>query len=184
LAQVPKLYTFAACEKMNAYALGGPEGSTITLTEGLLRKMSLAEIAGILAHEVAHICSSDTWTMSFAGGLQQSIALVAPAAFGLTARRPYVGSLRPLEILLACAPALGQLLYLGLSRIRERDADAMALQLTDDPRALVTALAKMECYHSGSLAMPAAVSRKNTGHYLCSHPPTDDRIGMVLDLAA
>jgi heat shock protein HtpX len=44
---------------MNAYALGSPENGAIILTKGLLRGMTREEIAGILAHEVAHIRNND-----------------------------------------------------------------------------------------------------------------------------
>jgi len=43
-----------------------PEGAAIILTEGLLRGMTRGEIAGILAHEVAHIRNNDAWTMNWA----------------------------------------------------------------------------------------------------------------------
>jgi heat shock protein HtpX len=55
LARLPDLYCLPALGDMNAYALGGPERSALVLTEGLLRGMTREEIAGILAHEVAHI---------------------------------------------------------------------------------------------------------------------------------
>ena len=72
LARVPELYCLPAPSDMNAYALGGPERSAIVLTEGLLRGMTREEIAGILAHEVAHIRNNDTWTMSWAAALHRA----------------------------------------------------------------------------------------------------------------
>ena len=50
LSQLPHIYCVPASGDMNAYALGGPEGAAIILTEGLLRGMTRDEIAGILAH--------------------------------------------------------------------------------------------------------------------------------------
>jgi heat shock protein HtpX len=184
LPQTPSLYVIPGRDQMNAYALGSPDASTITLTEGLLRGMHPAEITGIIAHEVAHICSSDGWTMSFAGALQQAITSVAPAGCLLAHARGAHSPLRSLETLLACAPALARLLYLGLSRVRELDADALALQLTDDPRNLVAALAKLEHHHNGPAVLSAAVSGADVTRYLRSHPTTHDRVGMLLDLAA
>src|SRR5262245_43507831 len=55
LPRLPDLYYVSAPLDMNAYALGGPDNAAILLTEGLLRGMAPDEIAGILAHEVAHI---------------------------------------------------------------------------------------------------------------------------------
>ena len=68
LSRLPDLYCLAAPGDMNAYALGGPEGAAIVLTEGLLRGMTRDEVAGILAHEVAHIRNNDAWTMGWAAG--------------------------------------------------------------------------------------------------------------------
>ncbi len=58
LPRLPDIYILPH-GAMNAYALGGPDGSAITLTDGLLRGMTLPEVAGILAHEVAHIRNDD-----------------------------------------------------------------------------------------------------------------------------
>jgi heat shock protein HtpX len=70
---LPDLYYLAAPESMNAYALGGPDGAAIVLTEGLLRGMTPGEVAGILAHEVAHISNNDAWAMNWAAALHRAI---------------------------------------------------------------------------------------------------------------
>src|SRR5262249_28742777 len=63
LPHIPDLYSIALPGSMNAYALGGPERSAIMLTEELLKGMTLEEIAGLLAHELAHIRNNDGWAM-------------------------------------------------------------------------------------------------------------------------
>ena len=73
LSRLPDIYCLPAPDDMNAYALGGPEGAAIILTEGLLRRMTPDEITGILAHEVAHIRNNDIWTMSWAAALHRAI---------------------------------------------------------------------------------------------------------------
>jgi len=50
---------------------------------GLLRGMTRDEIAGILAHEVAHIRSNDIWTMSWAAALHRSIEWTSLAGLAL-----------------------------------------------------------------------------------------------------
>src|SRR5260370_19011613 len=72
-SRLPDIYCLPAPHDMNAYALGGPEGAAIILTEGLLRRMTRDEIGGILAHEVAHIRNNDIWTMSWAAALHRAI---------------------------------------------------------------------------------------------------------------
>ena len=78
-------------------------------------------------------------------------------------------------------PAIGQLLCLALSRIRETDADATALELSDDPHALVAALHKLEDYHAGS-RLPAPAGPEHLPA-LCSHPATWERVGLLMQLA-
>lgn len=184
LARLPGLYCLPAPTDMNAYALGGPERSAIVLTEGLLRGMTHDEIAGILAHEVAHIRNNDAWTMGWAAALRRSIDWTSLAGLALL-RTPHPGGIaadRPLGALLRAAPALGHLLGLALSRVRELDADATALELTGDSRALIAALDKLERHHAGPAAMPVSAFQHDPTRLLRSHPATSERVGTLLSL--
>jgi heat shock protein HtpX len=185
LARLPDIYFVAAPHSMNAYALGGPDGSAITLTEGLLRGMTLGEIAGILAHEVAHIRNNDGWAMRWAAALHRAIAQASQASLmSLRMQRGWSGTPdRPLAMLLGGASAIGQLLCLALSRIRELDADALALELIDDAQALVAALHKLERHHTGSAFMSASTQQDGFMGFLRSHPETSERVGHLLTLA-
>jgi len=170
---------------MNAYALGGPEHSAIVLTEGLLRGMTREEIAGILAHEVAHIRNNDTWTMSWATALRRAIDWTSLAGLALLRTRHNHDAMRasrPLATLLSAAPTLGQLLGLALSRVRELDADATALELTGDSRALIAALGKLERHHTGSALMSVSALGHDPMRLLRSHPATSERVGTLLNL--
>ncbi len=90
---------------------------------------------------------------------------------------------RPLATLLSAAPTLGQLLGLALSRVREMDADATALELTGDSRALIAALDKLERHHTGSAPMPVSAFGHDPMRLLRSHPATSERVGILLNLA-
>jgi heat shock protein HtpX len=183
LSRLPDLYYVAAPAQMNAYAYGGPESSAIIVTEGLLRGMSLGEIAGILAQEVAHIRNQDAWAMDWAAALNRAIERVSPAVLTALRARGERSPGGPLASLLSAAPAIGRLLLLALSRIRELDADATALELTGDSHAMVGALAKLERHHNGS-AMPAARDFDDGSmRFLRSHPETSERVGTLLSLA-
>jgi heat shock protein HtpX len=169
---------------MNAYALGGPGGAAIVLTEGLLRRMTRDEIAGILAHEVAHIRNNDAWTMSWAAALHRSIEWTSLA--GLALLRAQHGGMalsRPLAELLRAAPSIAQLLRLALSRTRELDADATALELTGDSQALIAALDKLERHHTGFPALSVTACEDGPMRLLRSHPATSERVGALLSLA-
>jgi heat shock protein HtpX len=183
LSRLPDLYFIAAPNSMNAYALGGPEGSAIVLTEGLLRGMTLGEIAGILAHEVAHICNNDAWAMGWAASLQQAIEQASLIGFAALRACDGVTAGRPFDTFLQAAPGIGRLLCLALSRIRELDADATALALTGDSLSLVAALDKLERHHTGLPVLPAAAFEDKAARFLRSHPATSERVGTLLSLA-
>jgi heat shock protein HtpX len=184
LHRAPDLYYLPTPHRMNAYALGGPDGSAITLTEGLLRGMTPGEIAGILAHEVAHIRNDDTQAIGWAAALQQAIALtslIGQASLQVRPDQAAVG--RPLAALLASAPEIGRLLCLALSRIRELDADAVALDLIDDSQSFIAALDKLERHHTGAHVTSLAACEEGPRRYLRSHPATSERVGTLLRLA-
>jgi heat shock protein HtpX len=182
LRRIPDLYYVATPQRMNAYAFGGPEGSAITLTDGLLRGMTLREIAAILAHEVAHIRNNDAGATSWAAALQR--AIVVTSHLGLTSLQGRPGAWgRGLRALLAGAPVIGELLCLALSRIRELDADALALELIGDSQALIAALDRLEHHHTGTRVGTMAACEDDATRYLRSHPATAERVGTLQRLA-
>lgn len=186
LARLPDLYCLPAPRDMNAYALGGPERSAIVFTEGLLRGMTRQEVSGILAHEVAHIRNNDTWTMGWATALRRAIDWTALAGLALLrTQHPHADTpaSRPIAALLKAAPMLGQLLGLALSRVREMDADATALELTGDSHALIAALDKLERHHAGPAPAPVSAFDADPMRLLRSHPATSERVGTLIRLA-
>jgi heat shock protein HtpX len=183
LSRLPDIYCLPAPGDMNAYALGGPEGAAIILTEGLLRRMTRDEIAGILAHEVAHIRNNDIWTMSWAATLHRAIEWTSLTGLALHAQHGGAWNNRSLAALLHAAPSIAELLRLALSRTRELDADATALELTGDWQALVAALDKLERHHAGFSARPVVAAEDGPMRLLRSHPATSERVGTLLSLA-
>jgi len=184
LFRMPDLYCVAAPRDMNAYALGNPDGAAIVLTEGLLRGMTRGEIGGILAHEVAHIRNNDAWTLGWAAALRRAIEWTSLA--GLALLRSQHGGMpvnRPLAALLSAAPVIGQLLGLALSRTRELDADATALELTGDSQALIAALDKLERHHVGFRALSVTAFEDDPMRLFRIHPATSERVGALLSLA-
>ena len=119
--------------------------------------------------------------MRWAAALHQAIAQTSLA--GLMALRMQSDQAaardQPLGVVLGAAAALGQLLCLALSRIRELEADALALELIDDAAALVGALHKLERHHNMSMATPES----SLIGFLRSHPGTRERVGNLLSLA-
>jgi heat shock protein HtpX len=184
LPRLPDLYYVAAPTDMNAYALGNSEGAAIVITDGLLRAMNPDEIAGILAHEVAHIRNNDAWAMGWVASLHRAIEWTSSFALaGLRARNGGAAATAQLTALLNAAPAIARLLGLALCRSRELDADATALELTENLRALVAALNKLERHHGGGAVLAAAAVEQGSIRLLRSHPPTSERVGTLLGLA-
>jgi len=182
LSSLPELYYLAAPSNMNAYALGGRDGAAIVLTEGLLRGVTPGEVAGILAHEVAHIRNNDAWAMNWATALHRAIEWTSLTGLALLGAQNTAAGPQ-LAALLSAAPTIGRLLCLALSRIRELDADATALELTGDSHGLVAALDKLERHHTGSPVLPVAAFEDGPTRLLRSHPATSERVGTLLRLA-
>jgi heat shock protein HtpX len=165
---------------MNAYALGGPDNACISVTEGLLSGLSPAEIAGIFAHEVAHILHHDTGAMSWAAAIQNEItALALQGIRQLTARSRDFARIGPQALLLAAAPTMARLLISALSRVRELAADARAIDLIEHPKALVAALCKLEYFHTGLTPFHAHMRSDSVMRALHSHPGTWERIARL-----
>jgi heat shock protein HtpX len=181
LPRPPDLYHLPLPDSMNAYALGGPQHSAIVLTDGLLNRMTEDEVAGIVAHEIAHISNNDRFAMDWASSLQRAVTITALA--GLAAKRGGWSTNTPLAAFLRSAPSLGQLLYLALSRSRELDADARALDLIDRPQALITALGKLEQFHSAAQLLPLQAAQDEVARWLRSHPTTWERLGLLAQLS-
>jgi heat shock protein HtpX len=177
---------------LNAFAAGSRTHSAIAVTEGLLRRLSLAETAGVLAHEMAHIRNNDLLVMGLADVITRVLQLMSYTALGLALFNVFA-LVRGEEtiswwavLLLYLAPALSSLLQLKLSRAREFEADARAVALTGDPAALASALRRLETYTGHfweDLMFPVPARRVPHPPLLRSHPETEDRIRRLIDLS-
>jgi heat shock protein HtpX len=89
----------------------------------------------------------------------------------------------PALLLLAVAPQLALLAQLGLSRVREFDADRLAAELTGDPHGLASALAKIERVSRSWSAWLLPGWGNPEPSWLRTHPATAERIERLLELA-
>ncbi len=187
----PNLYVVPS-GTLNAFATGTPDHSAIALTEGLLRRLTMREIAAVLAHETSHIRNNDLRVMGLADILTRfaqslSYAAVALAIVNLMALANGDRTMPWLPIgLLYLTPALSSLMQLGLSRAREFDADHEAAMLTGDPVGLASALRRLEHYTGQfweELMMPVPARRVPQPSLLRTHPPTEQRVSRLLALA-
>ncbi len=188
LPRVPTLY-YLPSRVMNAFTSGDPDNAVIALSDGLLRRMELRELAGVLGHEISHIAHRDTQVMGVADLTARITSYLSLAGvFLLIVNLPlllftgmYVDWLA-IFILLA-APGVSALLQLALSRNREFEADLYSAELSGDPEALASALDKMERLQGRALEtllLPGQAIPDPS--LLRSHPPTRERITRLLDL--
>ncbi len=183
LERPPALY-YAPSRMPNAFAVGSREDSLVCVTDGILRTLSPRELAGVLAHEIAHIQAGDLGVLRLADVVRRILSALAllgilivlfhlpgavalssgPAAFGL--------------FLVMVAPTAGVLLQLALSRTREHQADLVAVALTDDPDGLASALRKLEeAQRRFFLARaPGSARPLEAPAFLRSHPLTEERL--------
>ena len=190
LPRRPELYVIPSMT-LNAFAAGSRDHSAIAVTEGLLRRLSLPETAGVLAHEMAHIRNNDLLVMGLADVITRVLQLLSYVALGLALFNVFA-YLRGEDmiswwavLLLYLAPALSSLLQLCLSRAREFEADAQAAKLTGDPASLASALKRLETYTGHfweDLMFPVPARRVPHPSLLRSHPETEDRIRRLLAL--
>jgi heat shock protein HtpX len=184
LPAIPQLY-YVPSKMMNAFAVGKKDNSAITVTDGLIRNMNLRQLAGILAHETAHIRNGDLRVMALADVLSRITSFMStmgligiPLMFGAGMQLNLIGLL-----LLIFAPTVGGLLQLGLSRAREYDADLDGASLTGDPEGLASALQTLERKQGRvleGLILPG--SRLPDPSLLRTHPRTEDRVARLMAL--
>jgi heat shock protein HtpX len=190
LPAAPAVYIIPSMT-LNAFATGTPNRAVIGITEGLLRRLPLRELAGVLAHEISHIRNNDLAVMSLADVMTRftqglSYLALILAIFNLPGILLGESDISLLALLLLyLAPTIGSLLQLGLSRTREYDADLEGAQLTGDPRGLASALDKLERYQGHfweDLMFPVPGRRIPQPSLLRSHPPTEQRVARLLAL--
>ena len=191
LTRLPALYLLPT-DAMLAFTVGSRDNAAIAVSKGLMRRLSWQELAAVLAHEISHIRHNDIRIMAFAGLASQFTRLLSVfGQFMLLFSLPmiFAGQMVigwPAIFLLIFSPTLSSLLQLGLSRAREYNADMSAAELTRNPRALASALAKIDRFQKDlfSRLIWPMVPRLPQASWLRTHPPTKERIRRLLEVRA
>ena len=189
LPAVPRLHYIASNAAL-VFSIGHGATAVISVSDGILRLLTLREMIAVMAHEVSHIRNNDTWVMSFAdvvSRLTHTISLVGQILIlinlPLIVFRGYSLPWFPLLLMLV-APIISALLQLALSRTREYNADLQAVHLAGDPAGLSSALSKMEEYQRKILQRGLTGHSKGEPSLLRSHPATEERIRRLRGLAS
>ena len=200
---MPKVYLIPD-RTPNAFATGrNPRNAAVAATEGLVGMLDDDELAGVMAHELAHVKNRDILTGTIAATFAGAIATLsqmaryssargaaAPANDGRTRRaNPLTGML-----MIAGAPIAAMVLRMAVSRTREYAADDGGAEISGRPASLASALEKIS--NPGFLGK---LQRLNPAHsdmfivapfaggglarLMSSHPPAAERIARLRAMA-
>jgi heat shock protein HtpX len=195
---MPRVYIIDS-EQPNAFATGrDPQHAAVAASTGLLKVLDSREVAGVMAHELAHIANRDTLTMTVTATLAGAIGYLAQLPFLFMNHRSDEnrshGAFVHL-IVMILAPLAALLVQMAISRTREYSADAMGAQISGDPAALASALHKIE-QAALRIDNPTAEENPATAHLFIinpliqggvdnlfsTHPTTENRIKRLKEL--
>lgn len=172
-----------------AFSTGDRNQPAVVLSSGLVNLLEPEEIAGVLAHETAHLKNNDVRLMNLADAMSritgafslagQGLVLVLLPLYLLGGEMPPWGAI----LLLLAAPYLSALIQLGLSRVREYHADATAVWLAGEAEGLASALEKLEYGSRNWWARIFLPDREEAPSLFRTHPETGKRLERLRSLA-
>jgi heat shock protein HtpX len=196
---MPKLYIIET-EQPNAFATGrDPNHAAVAVSRGLLRQLEPREVAGVVAHELAHIRSRDTLVMTITATLAGAISMLAQFGlfFGGGNNRDNPLGLVGTLLMVFLAPVAAMLVQMAISRTREYEADRDGAAIAGDPLALASALNKIAHYSRRTVNVAAErnpamahmyifnpLSGQRMDNLFSTHPDVNNRISQLQKLAA
>jgi heat shock protein HtpX len=184
----------------NAFATGrNPENAAVAVSTGLMQQLSREELAGVIAHELAHVKNHDTLLMTITATVAGAISMLAQFGMFFGGNRNnnnglgVIGSIA----MMILAPFGAMLVQMAISRTREYAADDLGARICGQPMWLASALAKIE---NAAHQIPNMEAERNpatahmfiinplSGHgvdnLFTTHPSTQNRIAALQQLAA
>ena len=197
---MPRVYVIES-DQPNAFATGrNPHHAAVAVTSGLLQTLPRQELAGVLAHELAHVRNRDTLTMTITATLAGAISMLANLLFFLAPGRNHerdhpLGGIAALLVMLL-APLAATLVQLAISRTREYSADLAGAEIVGQPMWLANALGRIDniarrvSNHDAErnpatahLFIVNPLSGAHFGSLFSTHPPVEDRIAKLAAMA-
>jgi heat shock protein HtpX len=200
---MPRVY-IAQNPQPNAFATGrNPQNSAVCATTGLMEMLTDEELAGVMAHELAHIKNRDTLIMTIAATIAGAISMLANFAQfnaifggnrggGNSNPLGWIGALAAIIV----APMAAMLVQMAISRSREYEADRIGALICGEPKWLADALDKIDHYaheipNEDAERSPAAahlfiinpLSGMGMDNLFSTHPATSNRIAALDQLA-
>jgi heat shock protein HtpX len=198
-AELPMPRVFIMHEDQpNAFATGrNPQNAAVAVTTGLMNQLSREELAGVVAHELAHIKHHDTLLMTITATFAGAISMIAQFGMFFGGNRDnngpgIIGSIA----MMILAPLAAMLVQMAISRTREYAADEMGARIVGQPMWLASALGKIE-NAAHQIPNPQAERSPATAHMFiinplsgqgmdnlfATHPSTENRIAALRQLA-
>ncbi len=194
---VPAVYLIDTPQP-NAFATGrNPENAAVAVTRGLMLTLSREELAGVIAHELAHIRNHDTAIMTVTATFAGAITMLANFAMFFGGRRDNgLGLIGTLAIMIL-APMAAALVQMAISRTREYAADRAGAEICGNPLWLASALERIQ---DGAARIDNDEAERNpaTAHMFiinplhahkrdnlfATHPATENRVAALEEMAA
>lgn len=193
----PRVYVIDEAQP-NAFATGrDPQHAAVAVTTGLLRTLSHQELAGVIAHELAHVTNRDTLTMTVTATIAGAIGMLANFGFLLGGNRDNQSGFLGNILAVILAPLAAMLVQFAIARTREYSADRHGASICGHPLWLASALQKLE---SSSRRIDNVQAEQNpaTAHLFIvnplhgrsfdslfsTHPSTENRVRALRELAA
>ncbi len=198
---MPKVYLIPS-DGPNAFATGrNPHHAAVAATRGILKILNREELAGVMAHELAHVKNRDILIGTIAAAIAGAISMLATMAqfamifggFGGDRRDDRGGGIIGMLAVMILAPIAAMLIQMAISRSREYQADATGAKICGNPLWLASALKKLDI---ASKRIPLDANPATAHMFIVNplrgggmaslfstHPPMDDRIARLEKLA-
>ena len=184
----------------NAFATGrDPDHAAVAVTTGLMNTLSREEVAGVVAHELAHIKNRDTLIMTITATIAGAISMLAQFGMFFTGNRDNnngMGIIGTLAMVIL-APIAAMIVQMAISRTREYSADRLGAQIAGEPMWLVSGLQRIDnaahqipneaAEHNPATAHMFIInplSGQRMDNLFSTHPATENRIAALMQLAA
>ena len=187
----------------NAFATGrSPKNAVVAVTDSIMRALTREELEAVLAHEISHVKNRDMLTLTMASFISMLAFLIMRnwifmSLFGGGNRDNNMGALILVYVVSIVVWIVSTLLTRALSRYREFAADRGSAALTENPRALISALQKIsgrmdyipaekkqEVEGANAFFIIPALSGNTLMELFPTHPPLEKRVAALEELQA
>ena len=199
---MPKVYEIDD-PSPNAFATGrNPQNAAVAVTTGIRQILTREELAGVMAHEMAHVGNRDTLIMTIVATIAGAITMLAFMAQFAAIFSSFGGhsdddeggggNFLTLMIIAIIMPIAATIIRMAISRAREFQADQTGAHNCGNPEALARALEKLEM---GSEIRPMKVneaashlfivnplSGRSMARLFSTHPPIEERVRRLREM--